>query len=87
MKIRDSISQWMEQQEARWRALPRDRQRKYTILLFALYLSISACVYIKYWCDAQSATKEMDFRHIENPVLKSKTLNWEKDTISQTFKR
>jgi hypothetical protein len=81
MKVRDLISQWMETQEIRWRALPRDRQRKYTVVLFAAYLAISIGVYLKYWHDASMATDEVELRHIENPVLNSKSSRQTNDTI------
>lgn len=87
MKIRESISQWMENQEARWQALPRERQRKYTILLFAAYLAISVGVYLSYWYDVSSAGKTMQFRHIENPVLHSEPPIQKKDTNPHTYKR
>lgn len=87
MKIRDSISQWMDKQEVRWQALPRERQRQYTVLLFAAYVAISIGVYLSYWHDVSSAKKVIEFRHIENPVLHSKPPITEKDTNSQTYKR
>lgn len=87
MKMRDSISQWMEKQEARWQALPRDRQRKFTVLLFAAYLAISVGVYIGYLYDVSSPGKVMEYRHIENPVLNSKSSHTMKDTILHTYKR
>ncbi|MGQ2985065.1 nitrogen regulatory IIA protein [Flavobacterium sp.] len=86
MKLRDSISQWMEKQEVHWRALSRERQRKITVLLFAIYLAISVGVYLKYWYDVGFATTEIEFRHIENPVLKSKSATQQKDTILNTYK-
>lgn len=76
---------WQDRLDARWRALPTKLQRRYTKLMFLLYLCITLDVMLWYCLDAKAQSCGMAFGHIGskapetkvqkqgNPTLKNET--------------
>jgi hypothetical protein len=79
--IRIHIDNWFETQDKRWRALPLDKQHRYTLLFFTAYLLLTTGVIFKVWYDTADAYENMVVRPIEKPVFKKENLK-AKDTIN-----
>ena len=56
----------------RWKSLPTEKQHRYTLYIFVVYLLLTAAVIFKVWYDTSRSGNEMIIEHMENPVLKNK---------------
>lgn len=72
--IRINIDRWFEKQDKSWRALPINRQRRYTLYLFAGYLLLTAAVIFRVCYDMAKSENKMEIKHIDNPVRKKQGL-------------
>ena len=73
-RIRTAISNWLDRQDERWRALPLHRQQRYTMYFFAAYLLLTAAVFLKIWYDMATSGSRMFIEHIHSPVRKKEAL-------------
>ncbi|MEC3880276.1 nitrogen regulatory IIA protein [Parapedobacter sp. 10938] len=67
-KLQDKIDRLMDRLDERWRALPRRKQRRYTICLFAGYLLLTAGVIAKLRYDTGKPGNILQPEHIVSPI-------------------
>jgi hypothetical protein len=84
--IRINMDRWFDKQDERWRALPLERQRKYTLYLFAGYVLLTSAVILKVCYYMAKSDNKMVIEHIDNPVLKKESPASRKDTLSTILK-
>lgn len=84
--IRINIDKWFDKQDKSWRALPLDRQRRYTICLFLVYLLLTVVVILKVWYDMAKSDNSIVIEHIDNPVRKKESPASLLDTLSTKLK-
>lgn len=84
--IRINIDKWFDKQDKSWRALSIDRQRRYTLWLFLVYLLLTAVVILKVWYDTAKSDNSMVIEHIDNPVRKKESPASQLDTLSTKLK-
>ncbi|MFH6958556.1 nitrogen regulatory IIA protein [Flavobacterium aquidurense] len=84
--IRINIDKWFEKQDKSWRALSLDRQRRYALCLFLVYLLLTAVVILKVWYDTAKSDNRMVIEHIDNPVRKKESPAPQLDTLSTKLK-
>lgn len=80
------MDRWFDKLDESWRALSLDRQRRYMLCLFLVYLLLTAVVILKVWYDTAKSDNRMVIEHIENPVLKNESPASQKDTLSTILK-
>lgn len=87
MKIRKNIDRYFDKLDEKWRAMPVNRQRRYTLYLFLGYLILTVGIIVKIWYDTRQSKNDMHIDHIEKPALRNneKPASWQ-DTLSN-FKR
>jgi hypothetical protein len=68
------MDRYFDKLDDRWRALPLRKQHQYTLYFFVGYLLLTVAVIGKVMYDTSKSGNGMVIEHIENPVLKSKTL-------------
>lgn len=71
--IRKNIGKWFDKQDKSWRALSLDKQRRYTLCLFLVYLLLTAVVILKVWYGMAKSDNRMVIKHIDNPVRKKES--------------
>lgn len=81
------MDRWFDKQDERWRALPLERQRRYTLYLFAGYLLLTAGVILKVCYDMAKSDNKMVIEHIDNPVLKKRKSCIPEGHISNNIRR
>jgi hypothetical protein len=84
--IRINIDKWFEKQDKSWRALSVDKQRRYTLCLFLVYLLLTAVVILKVWYDIANSDNRMVIGHIDNPAGKKESPVSQLDTLSIILK-
>jgi hypothetical protein len=72
--IRINIDKWFDRQDKSWRGLSLEKQRKYTLCLFLVYLLLTSVVILKVWYDMSKSNNRMVIGHIENHVRKKESL-------------
>lgn len=70
-KLKESIHQYFEQIDNRWKRLSLRKQHQYMVVLFIGYLLLTITVILKIWYDTGSNKDKMQINHIENPVMKT----------------
>jgi hypothetical protein len=60
-----TIAGWQDRLDRSWRALPVERQHKYTRILFIAYLCLTAGIMVQYCAQAGKA-QPMTIGHIDN---------------------
>ncbi|TWI20316.1 nitrogen regulatory IIA protein [Sphingobacterium siyangense] len=71
-KIRNSIDNWMNDLDFRWRELPIKKQHRYTLYFFLGYLLLTSGVIVKILYDTESSDNGLKIEHIKNPVIKTR---------------
>jgi hypothetical protein len=80
-RVRINIDKWFDRQDKSWRALPLDKQRKYMLCLFLVYLLLTAGVILKVWYDVAKPDNRMVIGHIDSPVRKKESPASHLDTL------
>lgn len=84
--IKINIDKWFDKQDKSWRALSLDKQRRYTLCLFLVYLLLTTVVILKVWYDMAKSNNRMVIEHIDNPVRKKENSASKLDTLSTKLK-
>jgi hypothetical protein len=84
--IRINIDKWFDKQDKSWRALPLNKQRRYTLYLFSVYLLLTIGVILKVCYDMAKSDNRMVIGHIENPAGKKESPASKGDTLSTILK-
>lgn len=81
------LSIWLNKLGHRWKGLALEKQQKYILLLFAVYLLIYVTVLSKVWYSVLHPGERMNIEHMENPILllRNPEIN-STDSISKIFK-
>lgn len=69
-KLKATIERYFNTLNQRWKSLPTQKQHRYTIYFFVLYLLLTVGVILKVWLDTKRTGNTMVIEHIENPVQK-----------------
>lgn len=69
-KLRATMDRYSEKLNEQWKSLSTEKQRKYTLYAFAVYLLLTAGVILKVCYDTSKSGNRMVIEHIENPVRK-----------------
>lgn len=70
-RLRAKIDSWLDRLDEQWKALPREKQFKYTLLFFLVYATLTTAVVLHTWYDAGKTDNKVIIEHIENPVMKN----------------
>lgn len=70
-RLRAKIDSWLDRLDDQWKALPREKQFKYTILFFLGYAVLTTAVVLHTWYNAGKTNSHVTMDHIENPVMKN----------------
>ena len=84
--IRINIDEWFDKQDKIWRALSLDKQRRYMLYLFLVYLLLTAVVILKVCYDMAKPDNRMVIEHIGNPAGKKESPVSQLETLSTKLK-
>ncbi|OXB07773.1 nitrogen regulatory IIA protein [Flavobacterium pectinovorum] len=84
--IRINIEKWFEKQDKGWRALSLERQRRYTLCLFLVYLLLTVAVIVKVCYDMAKSDNRLVIEHIDKPAGKKESRGLQLDTLSTKLK-
>lgn len=68
-KIRTIIGAWVDNLDERWQHLSLQKQRRYVLYSFLVYLLLTATVLLKVSYDTIKSRHSMSIAHINNPVV------------------
>jgi hypothetical protein len=87
MNLRTKIENRINDLDDRWRELPVQKQRKYTLYFFLCYTILTLIVVAKVCVETGKVDPEISNRHIENPVGKAEMASKNnRDSISINLK-
>ena len=69
-KLKATMDRYFGKLNERWKSLPTQKQRQYTLYFFVVYLLLTAGVIFKIWYDTSKSGNHMVIEHIESPVQK-----------------
>jgi hypothetical protein len=84
--IRINVDKWFDKKDELWRALPLNKQRRYTLYLFSVYLLLTVGVILKVCYDMAKSDNRMVIGHIDNPVRKKESPASKGDILSTILK-
>lgn len=86
--LRTTINNWFEKLDGQWRAMPVEKQHRYTLLLFSGYAILSIIVLLKVCYDVAQPDNTLTIEHIENPINRqNKPSVSPQDSINTILKR
>lgn len=84
--LRTTISNWFDKLDGQWRAMPVEKQHRYTLLLFAGYALLSVIVLLEVCYDVAHSDNTMTIEHIENPIRQNNSSVSPQDSIKTILK-
>ncbi|WP_118196658.1 nitrogen regulatory IIA protein [Albibacterium indicum] len=86
--LRTTINNWFDKLDGQWRAMPVEKQHRYTLLLFSVYALLSIIVLLKVCYDVAQPDNTLTIEHIENPINRqNKSSVSPQDSINTILKR
>lgn len=84
--LRTTINNWFDKLDGQWRAMPVEKQHRYTLLLFSVYALLSIIVLLKVCYDVAQPDNTLTIEHIENPIRQNNSSVSPQDSINTILK-
>lgn len=86
--IRKNIERYLDGLDKGWEQLPLEKQHKYIVYFFSVYVLLTAWILFKIWYDAKRFQNTVGIEHIENPVFREKeSSSYQQDKGSTMLKK
>lgn len=69
-KLKVMMDGYSNKLNAQWKSLSTEKQHRYTLYIFLLYVLLTVSVIIKIWYDTSQSDNHLGIEHIENPIQK-----------------